>query len=431
MLYRLIFLSGKLKGQRITVDDSQPMTIGRDPDCTINIHDSEAASKHAVLEHKALTGLSVNDLGSMNRILLNNHEVRSANLKHGDIVEIGRTRFLVQASVETDPTKNAPKARMRHISLTPLFIIIPLFVVIYAVVSFCQKIIRESTRVTPVPVAISVISSNSSPTQAVARLTPPKLAEKSTNSPTPTEVLKPISDEIRQMQEDMRGLKQTVKDLAVKPLPPSNVVTVASVQPKINVQPRTEPQPATRPAVLPPVILSTDNVPPPVAATGPQPPRVVPPADPQFKINFLEQQKFQENEDVDELRIITIGISRDLPAKSIKDDSVRVDVAFFDLSADGTSFVPTKAVVQKPKSPDQWQQDTQAVVTAIYSVPKGSRKSSRPNTPVEQFYGYVVRVFYRDKLQDEDARPKTLLNYSTGTTRKQNATAGISQAEKK
>jgi|GEM_PF-1931565 len=392
MMYRLIFLTGNLKGQRITVA-SEPMTIGRDPECAICLLDKEVASKHAVLEHKALTGLQISDLGSMNKMLVNNREVKEAHLKHGDIIEIGRSRFLVQATVETDLTRKAAGIRIKNISLTPLLIIIPLLVVIYAVLSFCQKIMNESSTVPPAQVVVSTVRSNVSPTQTVAKIV--KLDEKAATN-TVAELPAPVSEEIRKMREDLVGIKQTVSELTAKPAPPS--------------------------VALPPEGRQQSHVPLSIPATNRPIPEI---PDPHIKIASIEQQKFQENEDFDEMRVITIGLQREASASNMKDSAVSIQVSFFDQSADGKSIIPTSAVVpSKPLKSPQWLQDTQAVAIASYVVPKGSRKTVPGNALTEQFYGYVVRVFYHDKLQDEDARPKALLNYSSGTLRKQNKSGG-------
>ena len=53
---------------------------------------------------------------------------------------------------------------------------------------------------------------------------------------------------------------------------------------------------------------------------------------------------------------------------------------------------------------EDWGSDEEKEVTATYAVPKGFREGS-----TEQFYGYVIKVFYHDVLQDQEARPKTLL----------------------
>jgi len=411
MLYRLIFLTGNLKGQKVTVTN-EPMTIGRAPECSIIIIDSEAASQHAVLEHNTLTGLQIKDLGSMNKMLVNNRETKESHLKHGDIVEIGRTRFLVHATVETDLTKDAPKLR-RYISLTPLIIIIPMLVVIYGVVSFCQRIIKESAKVAQSPAAITVPHSNAMPIQAVVHTEKP--TEKLTNT-VPVESLKPISDEIRQMREDLVGIKQTVKDLSVKPPVPMTAPFVPL--PHVST-PTVKQAVQTNTHESIPHILAEDTKGP-APATKPFVPPVTEQRDPQIRISYLEQQKFKENEDFDEMRLITIGLSRPVHAKNIDNNLIRVEVSFFDQVTDMMSIVPTRAVVPtKALKPLQWAQETQSVVTAAYVVPKGLRKSSSQNTAVEQFYGYVIRVYYNNLLQDEDARPKNLLHYSAGPSKRQ------------
>jgi hypothetical protein len=100
MIYRLIILNGDRRGEHITVTE-EPMTIGRGTACDVRIIDPEMAQTHAEVTHRP-NGPAISDLGSMNRLLVNNHEVRQATLKHGDIVELGRTRFLVQAYVQAE-----------------------------------------------------------------------------------------------------------------------------------------------------------------------------------------------------------------------------------------------------------------------------------------------------------------------------------------
>ncbi|HMP74152.1 MAG TPA: FHA domain-containing protein, partial [Kiritimatiellia bacterium] len=106
MIYRLIIITGPLKGQRVTIDP-EPMTIGRDPESTLVLPDDEAALKHAVIEHRD-DGLFIRDLGSMHKIIVNKREVSSARIKHGDTLEIGRTRFLVQAVVKAEVNPPPP-----------------------------------------------------------------------------------------------------------------------------------------------------------------------------------------------------------------------------------------------------------------------------------------------------------------------------------
>ncbi len=100
MLYRLIIMTGERRGEQITVTE-EPMSIGRGIGCDVVISDPEMAQTHAQVSHQP-GGPVIHDLGSMNRILVNNREVRQATLKHGDLVELGRTRLLVQAHVQAE-----------------------------------------------------------------------------------------------------------------------------------------------------------------------------------------------------------------------------------------------------------------------------------------------------------------------------------------
>ena len=45
-----------------------------------------------------------------------------------------------------------------------------------------------------------------------------------------------------------------------------------------------------------------------------------------------------------------------------------------------------------------------------YVVPKEARSLLPKNEKPDTFYGYIVRVYYADKLQEETARPKGLLD---------------------
>ena len=100
MIYRLIILSGDRRGEQITLT-REPMIIGRAATCEIRLSDPEIALSHAEIAHPD-DGIFIRDLGSMNRLLINNREVHEAHLKHGDVVEVGHTRFLIQAYVQAE-----------------------------------------------------------------------------------------------------------------------------------------------------------------------------------------------------------------------------------------------------------------------------------------------------------------------------------------
>ena len=99
-MYRLIFLSGPLKGKRLAIRQG-PVTIGRDPECHIAVADNKISRKHAVIELRD-DGFYIRDLGSVNGILVNDKVCRESKLKHGDIIEIGRTKILFQQMGQDD-----------------------------------------------------------------------------------------------------------------------------------------------------------------------------------------------------------------------------------------------------------------------------------------------------------------------------------------
>ena len=96
-------MNGPHKGERRTISRDEPTTIGKDASCAIQVSDDpEVADEHCAIAHTDHDELTIQDCGSMNKVLINSHETSNAKLKHGDMIEIGRTRFLVQAFVQAD-----------------------------------------------------------------------------------------------------------------------------------------------------------------------------------------------------------------------------------------------------------------------------------------------------------------------------------------
>lgn len=151
MIYRLIILNGARRGERVTLDP-EPMVIGRAQGSAIQFNDPEIALSHAEIFHHA-GGLSIRDLGSMNRLLINNREVHEAQLKHGDVVEVGHTRFLVQAYVQAEiqngsSDEERPPARIgRILGLVGLLMLAAL--IIFGITRCNQRISGRSRIVTP------------------------------------------------------------------------------------------------------------------------------------------------------------------------------------------------------------------------------------------------------------------------------------------
>jgi len=119
--------------------------------------------------------------------------------------------------------------------------------------------------------------------------------------------------------------------------------------------------------------------------------------------------------------MLNIGLTSDVPPEEIDPAAVHVEVSFFDEDPSNQVSLTRVIAPKEPLTPDgAWGQEEQKIVTATYMVPSGFRKSKGGGPG--RYYGYRIRVFYHDKLQDADARPKTLLdgmNSSGGTTNNQ------------
>jgi hypothetical protein len=83
-------------GRRVTMDEG-PLVIGRLPECSVVIEDSNVSRRHAELRRDG-PDVVVVDLGSTNGTRVNGAQVRTQRLNDGDEVTIGRTslRFEVR-----------------------------------------------------------------------------------------------------------------------------------------------------------------------------------------------------------------------------------------------------------------------------------------------------------------------------------------------
>ena len=375
-MYRLIILTGPSTGLRVTIE-SNPMVIGRDPDCAIRVTDEEVAKKHAVLEHKP-DGVYIRDLGSMNRILVNQHEVRETRLKHGDVIELGLTRFLVQAIVQADVTdeehleKRARKAMFASVAGALLVLI--------AVAAGVGILIKKANRTSN-----AALSDLHVPTEEVSFVemvmptsTPATLETKGTEPVGIHESLQPMSDELRLVREDLADLRATMKTLAIQPEAPLPTLVAAPLRPEKDKL-AWAPSSALR----------------------------------MIKIVSVEQQKFPASDEFDEMRMLNIGLSSESPSAKIDSSAVHVEVSFFDEGSSNQIALTRVIAPKEPLTPDgAWELEERKIVTATYVVPPGFRKNEPGGA--KKYYGYRIRVFYRNELQDADARPQALLNGMTG-----------------
>jgi len=68
--------------------------IGRNPTTDITLLDEGISREHAlILRDESLNAFTIEDLQSTNGTKVNGKRVRSAELAHGDSIEVGHTRF--------------------------------------------------------------------------------------------------------------------------------------------------------------------------------------------------------------------------------------------------------------------------------------------------------------------------------------------------
>ena len=131
-----------------------------------------------------------------------------------------------------------------------------------------------------------------------------------------------------------------------------------------------------------------------------------------IKLVAVDQEKLQANAEFEEMRLLRVQMKPKPGEEPVDQSDSRVVVLFFDDDRETKQVALTRAVA--PKEPlrveGPWPPDEPLVVTASYVAPRGFREEEfRQHGQHRRYYGYAVQVFYRDEIQDEDARPKTLL----------------------
>jgi hypothetical protein len=83
-------------GQRLAVAGA-PVTIGRLPDCDVQVHDANVSRQHAEIRFSDGRHI-VNDLQSTNGTRVNGVPISSHTLSYGDIITVGATTMRYEAS---------------------------------------------------------------------------------------------------------------------------------------------------------------------------------------------------------------------------------------------------------------------------------------------------------------------------------------------
>ena len=368
MLFRLHVLNGPLRGQQVTVGP-EPLTVGQGLDCDLVIPDAELAVRHAVFEHRG-TGLFVRDLGAMGRVLVNRREQREARLKHGDVVELARTRLLVQAVVQTETP--APLRLKHQLQVARWLALLTLLCVVAVVALLLPRHFLSRPPVWPamLPVTNTIRVTTTVPVLMVV------------TSPPPTA-------ELRKMHEELEIVREAMRLLAARSAAPPVVVTVTSAPPAAVAPPV---------AVLPPAV-----VPPAVAPAEPTA------AQPRVKIVSVEPQRLPAPSEFEDLRLLNITIA---PAASHAPPltAVSVKTDFFDEDEYTGRIAPTEALTPRAElRPEGGLGDGPITVTASYAVPAGLRDRQLLAGRKVRYAGYRIRVYAGGALQAEDIHPRWLL----------------------
>ena len=387
MLFRLIVLSPPMAGRQITMEKA-PMVIGSAPDCDIRIEDEEMFARHAVLEHRE-DGLYIRDIGSTGTILVNRREVKESRLKHSDEIEIGRTRFLVQARVRAEVDGPAGGAAPRKRRTLPA--ILAIFVVLAASVaafhfsaiqpcpsqpaSVLSRLLPKAPRLPEFAAPVAPLLTEPGISPEAVNTSAPAIAREP--APAATNEPPPGGGEIQKIREDINGIRQMMQTL---------VESQATVR------------------LPPPRASAPTSSPPPSVAPG------------WIRISSIEATKFPRTESYREIRTFAITLLQ-TAAADLRDRPVRVETSFFDKDPATGQVTPSKALA--PRGPleirDPWAPGQQKTVTATYTLPPGDGKTSAG----PEFHGYIVRVFCAGVLQDQKARPPDLLDLSKATKKKE------------
>ena len=90
----LNILNGTYQGQTINVHSGDPVTIGRSSSLPVSILDPRMSRRHFCLVCTD-SEWQVRDLGSLNGTFVNGDSVQQENLRQGDVVMAGDTKFQV------------------------------------------------------------------------------------------------------------------------------------------------------------------------------------------------------------------------------------------------------------------------------------------------------------------------------------------------
>ena len=218
-MYRLVFLTGKLKGRRLVIRQG-PVTIGRDAECHIALDDDEVSRRHAVIE-PGEDGVRIRDLGSMNGILINGNLVREARLKHNDTLEIGRTKIVYQLADAAEPPRPRLVSLLQVVTVSAVALVILLELGFLFGLSLWRRDVAE---IPPSAAPAQPPTETAVPEAGIQEPAPPAVAgtgiAEGPAAATATPAQADVDAELRQLKEDVDSLRQQVQAIAEEQVAP-------------------------------------------------------------------------------------------------------------------------------------------------------------------------------------------------------------------
>jgi len=516
-MYRLIFLNGKFKGKRLTIQQGA-ILIGRDPECQIDLDDDDEVSRHHALIESRGGSPIIRDLGATNTVQVNQQPVKEHRLRSGDRIEVGRTIIEYQSGTSTAPPRHRRRfSKMQATSFGAIGLIVLLQIVFVILFPLWQK--KETVPVDvsqprhPKPVETSVVEVAVAPTStpvvavtetseivtAIAAVDPVVLpdaielpevqplvtstvdeatAELPPALPAPAMESSPQVKEVMELRSEIEDLRKKVESITVPPPPPEREEVdvrappsdplldkaremLVEAQKEINgmnyfqadnildriqmMSPEFVPAWRERAALFEKrgmlkqageqwqkVMTLTSGTPlyeqaaaerQRIARTeltqktvsGPVRSRIANPSqrlERRIRILSVERERFQANEEYDEMRLIRITLRPRNNEREIDADDVDVVVAFYDRVVGTPRIVPTRALVPTDglRITGEWGDGEARSISAAYILKKGYRAEEESTIGEKRDYeGYRVMVYYRGVLQDQNAMPSKLL----------------------
>lgn len=454
MLYRLIILNGAKKGERHSVGVG-PLVIGSGPDCPFRLDAPDVAREHARVEATE-QGLIIRDLGTVNRILVNRREVSESVLKHGDTVEIGPVDLLVQACLEAD-ISGGPRLSSNRSSGGRSFVRVLLAFAAALAGFFAYRLaVQPGGQPEPAPAVPVVAAPVPVPEPVPAPEAPaPVPAPAPAPGPDPAAANVAVTEELKQLRQALADLQKTVQEKA-RPEPPPAAPQPSPEQAAAEAELRIAKRDmATARAALEAgrwdeaharldVILADrpgdveamtwkatayerqgqlgkaigmwsrmlENGGDPARARAErnrltsETLRAQKPQPRHARLGRVQIHKFPDSGEYDEMRLLHVEVERIRPDWP---DEMRLQVAFFDRSRDG-SILLSQALGSKDRLELAGEPASGTLRGEVtYLVPRNGRKPGAGGGG-DTYYGYLIRLWVNGQVEDEVARPISLLH---------------------